>query len=119
MSGSALLVAVGGIGASFSNSFNRQVSNLAPNILFISSSQQAQGGGGGGGGGPNLGGGGASPPKITLNSAVVNRIHSLPFVTDVISVYRGSATLQSQSETKTGSIVAMDPQKLFLIAPTL
>ena len=52
MSGSALLVAVGGIGASFSNSFNRQVSNLAPNILFISSSQQAQGGGGGGG--PNL-----------------------------------------------------------------
>jgi putative ABC transport system permease protein len=117
MSGSALLVAVGGIGASFSNSFNRQVSNLAPNILFISSSQQAQGGGGGGG--PNLGGGAASPPKITLNSAVVNRIHSLPFVTDVISVYRASVTLQSQSETKTGSVVAMDPQKLLLIAPTL
>ena len=117
MSGSALLVAVGGIGASFSNSFNRQVSNLAPNILFISSSQQAQGGGGGGG--PGLGGGAASPPKITLNSAVVNRIHSLPFVSDVISVYRGSVTLQSQSESKTGAILSMDPQKLPLIAPTL
>jgi len=116
MSGSALLVAVGGIGASFSNSFNRQVSNLAPNILFISSSQQAQGGGGG----PSLGGGAASsPPKITLNSAVVNRIHSLPFVSDVISVYRGSVTLQSQSESKTGAILSMDPQKLNLIAPTL
>jgi putative ABC transport system permease protein len=85
MSGSALLVAVGGIGASFSNSFNRQFSNLAPNILFISSSQQAQGGGGGGGN-PSLGGGATSPPKITLNSAVVNRIHSLSFVNDVISV---------------------------------
>jgi putative ABC transport system permease protein len=116
MSGSALLVAVGGIGASFSNSFNRQVSNLAPNILFISSSQQAQGGGGG----PSLGGGAASsPPKITLNSAVVNRIHSLPFVSDVISAYRGSVTLESQSESKTGAILSMDPQKLNLIAPTL
>jgi putative ABC transport system permease protein len=118
MSGSALLVAVGGIGASFSNSFNRQVSNLAPNILFISSSQQAQGGGGGGGS-PSLGGGATSPPKITLNSAVVNRIHSLPLVSDVISAYRGSVTLESQSESKTGSILSMDPQKLTLIAPTL
>ena len=117
MSGSALLVAVGGIGASFSNSFNRQVSNLAPNILFISSSQQAQGGGGGGSSG--LGGGATSPPKITLNSAVVNRIHSLPFVSDVISAYRGSVTLESQSESKTGAILSMDPQKLTLIAPTL
>jgi putative ABC transport system permease protein len=115
MSGSALLVAVGGIGASFSNSFNRQVSNLAPNILFISSSQQAQGGSGP----PSLGGGASSPPKITLNSAVVNRIHSLPFVSDVISAYRGSVTLQSQSESKTGAILSMDPQKLNLIAPTL
>jgi putative ABC transport system permease protein len=117
MSGSALLVAVGGIGASFSNSFNRQVSNLAPNILFISSSQQAQGGGGGAS--PSLGGGAASPPKITLNSAVVNRMHSLPFVSDVISAYRGSVTLESQSESKTGTILSMDPQKLTLIAPTL
>lgn len=117
MSGSALLVAVGGIGASFTFSFNRQVSNLAPNILFISSSQQAQGGGGGGG--PSVGGGGASPPKITLNSAVENRIHSLPFVSDVIPAYRGSVTLQSQSESKTAPVVAFDPQKVLLIAPTL
>ena len=115
MSGSGLLVAVAGIGASFSTSFNRQVSNLAPNILFISSSVQAQGGGGPGGAG--FGGGG--PPKITLNSAVLNRIHSLPFVSDVISTYRGSVTLQSQSETKTGSVLSLDPQKLQVVAPTL
>src|SRR6476469_6117601 len=81
MVGSALLVAVNGIGAGFTESFNKQFSNLAPNILFISSSQQAQGGGAGGG----IGGAGSPPPapKITLNSAVVNRIHSLPFVSDV------------------------------------
>ena len=115
MSGSALLVAVSGIGASFTDSFNKQFSNLAPNILFISSSQQAQGGGGG----PGLGGGNPTPPKITLNSAIVNRIHSLPLVTDVISTYRGSVTVQSQSESKTDAILSMDPQKLTMVAPTL
>ena len=115
MSGSALLVAVSGIGASFTDSFNKQFSNLAPNILFISSSQQAQGGGGG----PGIGGGTTTPPKITLNSAVVNRIRSLPLVTDVISTYRGSVTLQSQSESKNGAILSMDPQKLTMVAPTL
>jgi len=114
MSGSALLVAVSGIGASFTDSFNKQFSNLAPNILFISSSQQAQGGGG-----PGIGGGTPTPPKITLNSAIVNRIHSLPFVSDVISTYRGSITLQSQSESKSEAILSMDPQKLQVIAPTL
>jgi putative ABC transport system permease protein len=114
MSGSALLVAVSGIGASFTDSFNKQFSNLAPNILFISSSQQAQGGGGAG-----IGGGNPTPPKITLNSAIVNRIHSLPLVTDVISTYRGSVTLQSQSESKTDAILSMDPQKLTMVAPTL
>ena len=46
MVGSALLVAVNGIGAGFTESFNKQFSNLAPNILFITNSQQAQGGGG-------------------------------------------------------------------------
>ncbi len=118
MVGSALLVAVNGIGAGFTESFNKQFSNLAPNILFISSSQQAQGGGGGGGG---VGGAGSPPPapKITLNSAVVNRIHSLPFVSDVIPNYRASVTVQSQSESKTDAILSMDPEKLQVIAPTL
>jgi len=116
MVGSALLIAVGGIGAAFTDAFDKQFRNLAPNILFISSSQQAQGDAGGG-----IGGAGNPPPapKITLNAAIVNRIHSLPFVSDVISTYRGSVTVQSQSESKTDSILSMDPQKLLVIAPTL
>jgi putative ABC transport system permease protein len=117
MVGSALLVAVGGIGASFTDAFSKQFRNLAPNILFISSSQQAQDQGPGGG----VGGAGTPPPapKITLNDAIVNRIHSLPFVSDVIPTYRASVTIQSQSESKTDSILSMDPQKLLVIAPTL
>ncbi|HEY6537304.1 MAG TPA: ABC transporter permease, partial [Candidatus Nitrosocosmicus sp.] len=118
MVGSALLVAVNGIGAGFTESFNKQFSNLAPNILFITNSQQAPGGGGPGGG---LGGSGSPPssPKITLNTAVVNRILSLPLVTDVIPNYRGEVTIQSQSETRSDAILSMDPQKLQVIAPTL
>ncbi len=116
MVGSALLIAVGGIGAAFTDAFDKQFRNLAPNILFISSSQQAQGDAGGG-----IGGAGNPPPapKITLNAAIENRIHSLPFVSDVISTYRGSVTVQSQSQFKTDSILSMDPQKLLVIAPTL
>src|SRR5437763_16648510 len=107
MSGSSLLVAVNGVGASFSDLFNKQFRNLAPNILFISSSQSAQGGGpGGGGGGP---GGAANAPadaKISLNAAIVNRIRSLPFVQDVIPAYRSSITLQSQGKTKTDAVLS-------------
>ncbi len=58
-------------------------------------------------------------PKITLNSAVVNRIQSLPLVSDVIPNFRGSVTVQSSSESKTDAILSMDPQKLQIIAPTL
>jgi putative ABC transport system permease protein len=120
MSGSSLLVAVNGVGASFSDLFNKQFRNLAPNILFISSSQSAQGGGpGGGSGGP---GGAANAPadaKISLNAAIVNRIRSLPFVQDVIPAYRSSITLQSQGKTKTDAVLSIDPTKLLVIAPTL
>lgn len=109
---SALLIAVNGIGAGFTVSFSRQFSNLAPNILFVSNSQFA-----GGGGGP--GGGGNSAPKIALTSAVVNRLHSLPLVTDVISTYRGTVQLQSLSETRNAPVLSIDPQKLQVIAPTV
>jgi putative ABC transport system permease protein len=108
MVGSALLVAVNGIGAGFTVTFTKQFSSLAPNVLFVFNSKQA----------PGAGAGGASAPKIVLNAAVVSRIVSLPFVTDVIPHYRGSVSVQS-SETKTETIMSIQPEKLQLIAPTL
>ena len=73
--GSSLLVAVNAFGAGFSDFFNKQFANLAPNILFVSSVQQDQNDGGGGIGSV------APPPsaKITLNasSRVSNPIASL------------------------------------------
>jgi putative ABC transport system permease protein len=117
MVGSSLLVAVNGIGAGFSGFFNEQFSNLAPNILFVSSTQQDENSDTGG---PAIGGVGApSTAKITLNNAVVNRLKSIPFVEEVIPSYQSQVDVESAGETKSYSVLSMDPTRLMVIAPTL
>jgi putative ABC transport system permease protein len=110
--GSSLMVALNGMTAGFSNFINYQFSKLAPNILFVTSAQ------GDGGGGP-LGGGPPPAPKITLNEAVVNRIKSLPFVDDVIPSYQAGITIEAGGKTRDTTVFSIDPQKLYVIAPTI
>jgi putative ABC transport system permease protein len=113
MAGSSLLVAVNGFSAGFTEFFNNQFNNLAPNILFVSSVVQAEDG-------PPVGGTAApQAAKITLNAAVINRLNSLPFIDEVISSYQADITLESQGESKNNAVLSIDPQKLFVIAPTL
>jgi putative ABC transport system permease protein len=111
--GSSLLVAVSAFGAGFSDFFNKQFSNLAPNILFVSSVQQESD--------STPVGGTSAPPsaKITLNSAVEARIRSLPFVDQVVPSYQSDITVESGSESKSFSLLSIDPTKLLLVAPTL
>jgi putative ABC transport system permease protein len=112
MVGSSLLVAVNGLGTGFTFFFSKQFENLAPNILFINSAQQD----------PNTGGIASGPPpapKIVLNSAVMSRITSLPFVNEVIPTFQGEITLISQGETITTNSFAIDPSKLLVVSPTL
>jgi putative ABC transport system permease protein len=111
--GSSLLVAVSAFGAGFSDFFNKQFSNLAPNILFVSSVQQESD--------TTPVGGVSAPPsaKITLNSAVEARIRSLVFVDQVVPSYQSDITVQSGSESKSFSLLSVDPSKLLLVAPTL
>ncbi|MFZ0343966.1 MAG: ABC transporter permease [Nitrososphaeraceae archaeon] len=117
MVGSSLLVAVNGIGAGFTAFFNEQFSNLAPNILFVSSTQQEENSDTGG---PGIGGVGApTTAKITLNNAVVNRLKSIPFVEEVIPSYQSQVDVESAGETKSYSVLSMDPTRLLVIAPTL
>ncbi|MGA6922579.1 MAG: ABC transporter permease, partial [Nitrososphaeraceae archaeon] len=117
MVGSSLLVAVNGIGAGFTAFFNEQFSNLAPNILFVSSTQQEENSETGG---PGIGGVGApTTAKITLNNAVVNRLKSSPFVEEVIPSYQSQVDVESAGETKSYSVLSMDPTRLMVIAPTL
>ncbi|HYX56644.1 MAG TPA: FtsX-like permease family protein [Nitrososphaeraceae archaeon] len=113
MAGSSLLVAVNGFSAGFEKFFNNQFSNLAPNILFVSSVQQAENGS------PVGGAGTPTAPKITLNAAVIERLRSLPFIDEIIPSYQAEITLESQGESKDNSVLSIDPQKIFVIAPTL
>lgn len=113
MAGSSLLVAVNGFGAGFTEFFNKQFNNLAPNIIFVSSAQQDTEGG------SPVGGTTQTSPKITLNQAVLSRIKSLPFVTEVIPSYQGDITIESQGESESAAVLSIDPQKLFIISPTL
>lgn len=113
--GSSLLVAVGAFGAGFSDFFNKQFSNLAPNILFVSSVQRE---------GDDTGGpvGSVAPPpsaKITLNAAVESRLRSLPYVEQVIPSYQSDISIESGAESKSFSVLSMDPTKLLVIAPSL
>lgn len=109
--GSSLMVALNGISAGQKNFIHHQLNTLAPNILFVSSGQRSFRGGGGGG--P------AQLASITINSAVVARITSLPYVQQVVPTYQGQASLESQGNFVNPQIFAMDPQKVYLITPNL
>ncbi len=111
--GSSLLVAVSAFGAGFADFFNKQFSNLAPNIIFVSSVQPDP---------DNTAVGSVAAPtsaKITINAAVEARIRSLPYVDQVVPSYQSDITIQSGSESKAFSLLSMDPSKLLLVAPSL
>src|SRR5690606_36138777 len=109
--GSALMTALNGLGAGFGAFIDDQFSQLAPNIMFVTSAQQENTG--------PFGGGPPPAPKITLNDAVVTRINSLPFVDDVIPSYQARVTLESRGKSADATVFSIDPQKLFVIAPTV
>ncbi|HKX81879.1 MAG TPA: ABC transporter permease [Nitrososphaera sp.] len=109
--GSSLMVALNGLGAGFGAFIDEQFSQLAPNIIFVTSAQSENQG--------PLGGGPPPAPKITLNEAVVSRIRSLPFVDEVIPSYQGQITLESRGKSKDTTVFSIDPQKLYVIAPTI
>jgi putative ABC transport system permease protein len=116
MAGSSLLVAVSGFSAGFTEFFNKQFSNLAPNILFVSSVPQTEGGSTGGA----ISGPSPSPTaKITLNQAVVSRIESLPFVDEVVPSFQETVTVSSRGDSKSNPILSVNPNSLTIIAPTL
>lgn len=115
MAGTSLLVAVNGVGSGFTEFFNKQFSNLAPNILFVTSGQTQ----GSTTVGSTEGGGGSAGSKITLNAAVINRIESLPFIDKVIPSYQSQVLMKSRGEEKSNAALSIDPNNLFVIAPTL
>ncbi len=105
--GSALMVALNGMSAGQNAFINKQMSMLAPNVIFVSSGQHG------------FRGGPQGPPTIVLNSEVVNRIKSLPFVQEVVPSYQGQLQLNAQGNILNSQIIAMDPKKIYLVTPSL
>ena len=89
------------------NFLNKQLNTLAPNVIFVSSGQNG------------FRAGSSSTPTIVLNSEVVNRLKSLPFVQDAVPSYQGQLQLNAQGNILNSQVLAMDPQKIYLIDPSL
>jgi putative ABC transport system permease protein len=105
--GSGLMVALNGISAGQSEFVDKQLNMLAPNVLFVNPGQRSFRG-------PD-----ASTASIAINSAVVSRITSLPFVQGGVPGYQGQASLESQGNFVNSQIIATDPLKIYLITPNL
>jgi putative ABC transport system permease protein len=105
--GSALMVALNGMSAGQATFLNKQLNSLAPNVIFVSTGQNG------------FRAGSSSTPTIDLNTEVVNRLKSLPFVQDVVPSYQGQLELNAQGNILNAQVLSMDPQKVFLIDPSL
>ena len=120
--GSSLMIALYGLMAGLGNFIEGIFNKLAPNIIFVSSipqGQQSSSSGPGRGPPSFLSQGLSSVPTMTLNSAVIDKIKSLPFVSDVIPTYQALVTVESKNESKYSSVLSIEPQKLKIIAPAL
>jgi len=105
--GSALMVALNGLGAGAADFISKQLNFLAPNVIFVSPGQIG------------FRGGPSAPPTIVFNAEVVNRIKSLPFVQDVVPAYQGQLQLDAQGNIINSQVLATDPTKIYLIAPSM
>jgi putative ABC transport system permease protein len=107
--GCSLMIALNGISAGQSEFIKTQLNTLAPNILFVNNGQRSFRGGADT----------SQTPTIVINSIVVDRIKSLAFVSDVVPAYQGQVTLDATGNVVTSSVIATDPQKIYLINPSL
>lgn len=104
--GSSLIVILNGLTAGQSEFIKNQMSQLAPNIIYVTPGQQSFRGD-------------SSAASIVLTDVVVNRIRSLPYVDDVIPQYRGSIQLNSQGNIVSANVLSMNPEKLYTIFPKI
>jgi putative ABC transport system permease protein len=132
--GSSLMVSLNGLIAGLQSFVEGAFNKLAPNVLVVSSFLSH------GSGTANTGSSGTrsssvpsffgqgliSTPIINLDSTIINKIKSLPYVQDIIPSYQGIVSIESKSsktnttaEPRFTSVLSIDPQKLNVIAPSI
>jgi len=104
--GSSLMVGLNGLSAGQLYSTEQQLNQLADNVLTVTPGQRSF---------RSV----DTTPSIVFNSAVVQKINSLPYIDIVVPQYTGSIDLNSQGRVIRSSVIAMDPQKVYAMIPNL
>lgn len=105
--GASLVVVIDGLSAGQSAFLQQQLSSLASNVITATSGQHS------------YYGGESSQSSLILNTVIINKIKSLPYVTDVIPQYSGSVTINSYGNVQHISLVGMDSSKITVELPNV
>ncbi len=105
--GASLVVVINGLSEGQSAFLQQHLNSLASNVITATS------------GSHSYYGGASSQSSLILNDVIVNKLRSLPYVTQVVPMYSGSVTINSYGNVQRVSIVGMDPTKLTVELPNL
>ncbi|MEM2855601.1 MAG: FtsX-like permease family protein [Candidatus Nitrosocaldaceae archaeon] len=108
--GAGLMISINGFSNGILTEAEKNLSQLAPNVIFVNSVAEQDN---------EIRGGPPPTPKIVFNDVVANRIKTLQGVAEVIPSYRGSVTLESGSKKISASVISFDPRKIYAIAPNV
>lgn len=106
--GSSLVVVLNGLSAGQAAFLEQQFNTLAANVLFVGSGQRSL-----------SSYASSTSNSIIINDVIIQKIKTLPNVSDVIPVYSGSVQMNSQGLTQRASITAINPSKLTIELPNL
>lgn len=106
--GSSLVVILNGLSAGQAAFLEKQFNTLAANVLFVGSGQRSL-----------SSFASSSSNSLIINNVILAKIKSLPYVSDAIPEYTGSAQIDSQGSTQRASITSIDPSKLTVELPNL
>ncbi|MGI0007592.1 MAG: ABC transporter permease [Nitrosotalea sp.] len=104
--GCSLVVVLNGLSAGQAAFLEQQFNTLAANVIFVSSGQR---------GFRDASAGNA----LIINNVIIEKMKSLPLISDVIPEYTGSITMNSQGNTERASVTSIDPTKLVVELPNL
>ena len=104
--GSSLMVILNGMSAGQLYYMEEQLNMLADNVITVSPGQRSF---------RSL----DSGSSIILNSVVVQKIESLPFVTEVVPLYAGTVELSTQGNVIQAAANGMNPDKIKVMVPNL
>lgn len=100
------MIVLNGMSAGQTQFIDNQLNQLADNVLTVTPGQRSF---------RSV----DTTPSIIFNSVVVSRIDSLPYVKDVVPQYSGNADLNSQARVLRVSVLAMNPEDIYVSVPGL